>query len=810
MQQINERYLRAKRALFDKVYGARLNPEQCRAVFTARGPLLVLAGAGSGKTTVLVNRIAYLIKYGNAYFSEDTPEGIVPEAVAALESAVELEVDEINDILPQFISEPSEPWRILAITFTNKAANEIKNRILTSFDDPSIAASVWAGTFHSVCMRILRKHGELVGLRDGFSIYDTDDKKRMISDCMKALGIEEKTLSPRSVADAISRAKDELKGADGLSGGIDPRSKKIAEIYTLYEQKMKEHNAVDFDDIIMKTVELLSDNSEVREYYQNKFRYVLVDEYQDTNYAQFVLTKLLSDKHRNIMVVGDDDQSIYKFRGATVENILNFDKTYPDATVVKLEQNYRSTSRILEAANSVISKNTDRHGKKLWSNKGEGEPITLFCAEDPDSEGRYVLDKISSGTKTGGRRYSDFAILYRTNALGRALQTVFAKSGIPYKVIGDMRFYDRKEIRDMVAYLTLIISPDDNLRLKRVINEPKRKLGSATVDAIETIANTERLSMYRVMERAGEYVALGKNAEKLISFTSMINKVREEKKLPSEIITELFNVTGYRSMLLAEGFEGQGKIENVGELINGAAEYEARCLADEIEPTAEGFLEEISLVTDVDKYDESADAVVLMTMHAAKGLEFPVVFLVGMEEGIFPSQQNFGEPSELSEERRLAYVAITRAKEKLYITHARVRMMYGKTGMNPLTRFVKAEIPSELIAEERPRMAPPRARETTYNPWQRRSERPPVAYDLTEMHRPVKMSQKPEPPRGRSGAAKYGIVRFAPGARVAHDIFGEGTVVSSRDLGGDVLYEVDFDKSGKKKLMATFAKLKEI
>ena len=810
MQEIKERYLRAKRALFDKVYGARLNPEQCRAVFTSRGPLLVLAGAGSGKTTVLVNRIAYLIKYGNAYFSEDVPEGIVPEAVTALEMAAELEVDEINDILPQFITEPSEPWRILAITFTNKAANEIKNRILTSFDDPAVASSVWAGTFHSVCMRILRKHGELVGLRDGFSIYDTDDKKRMITDCMKQLGIEEKTLSPRSVADAISRAKDELKGADGLSEGIDPRSKKIAGIYRLYDKKMKEHNAVDFDDIIMKTVELLSDNAEVREYYQSKFKYVLVDEYQDTNYAQFILTKLLSDKYRNIMVVGDDDQSIYKFRGATIENILNFDKTYPDATVVKLERNYRSTSRILDAANAVISHNSDRHGKKLWSKQGEGEPITLYSAEDPDSEGRYVLDRIQNGTRTLGRKYSDYAILYRTNALGRTLQTVFAKSGIPYKVIGDMRFYDRKEIRDMVAYLTLVISPDDNLRLKRVINEPKRKIGSATVDAVEAIANSEGMSMYRVIERAGEYVALGKSAEKLTAFTEMINKVREEKKLPSEIITELFNVTGYRAMLIAEGFEGQGKLENVGELINGAAEYEARCLAEEIEPTAEGFLEEISLVTDVDKYDESADAVVLMTMHAAKGLEFPVVFLVGMEEGIFPSQQNFGEPSELSEERRLAYVAITRAKEKLYITHARTRMMYGKTGMNPLSRFVKLEIPEHLIEQHRPKSAPPRAGAAAYGSWQRRETRQTPIIDRTELDRPVDMARRPAQPRGKSGAAKYGIVRFAPGARVAHDIFGEGTVVSSRDLGGDVLYEVDFDKTGKKKLMATFAKLKEI
>ena len=807
MQELSEKYLRAKRALFDRVYGERLNPEQCRAVFTARGPLLVLAGAGSGKTTVLVNRIAYLIKYGNAYFSDFIPEGLTAEAVKALEDAAEFDVSEIGDVLPQFISEPAEPWRVLAITFTNKAANEIKSRLLSSFEDTGIASSVWAGTFHSVCMRILRKYGESVGLREGFSIYDTDDKKRMISDCMELLGIEQKTLSPRSVADAISRAKDELKGPDDIEAGVDPRGRKIAEIYRLYEKKMREHNAVDFDDIIMKTVELLKTDESAREYYQNKFKYVLVDEYQDTNYAQFVLTKLLSDKYRNIMVVGDDDQSIYKFRGATVENILNFDKTYPDATVIKLERNYRSTTRILDAANAVIGHNSDRHGTRLWSKKGEGEPITLRRADNPDGEGRYILDRISSGARTQGRRYSDYAILYRTNALGRALQTVFAKSGIPYRVIGDMRFYDRKEIRDMVAYLTLIISPDDDLRLKRVINEPKRKIGAATVDAVESIANSSALSMYTVMERAGEYTALLKSAEKLTAFTAMINKVREEKRLPSEILTELFDVSGYRAMLIAEGFEGQGKIENVQELINGAAEYEARCLAEETEPTAAGFLEEISLITDVDKYDETADAVVLMTMHAAKGLEFPVVFLAGMEEGIFPSQQNFGEPSELSEERRLAYVAITRAKEKLYITYATERMMYGKTTYNQLSRFVKQEIPSHLIEEDKPRTAPPRAA-GNYSSWQR--ERKAPSYNLTEMHRPVDIAPKIERVRSKAGAAEYGIVRFAPGARVVHDIFGDGTIISSRDLGGDVLYEVDFDTAGKKKLMATFAKLKAV
>ena len=807
---LREKYLNAKRKLFDKVYEARLNSEQRKAVFTTRGPLLVLAGAGSGKTTVLVNRIVYLIKFGNAYFDQTVPEGLTEEAVSALEAALELEPFEIEELLLQFISEPAAPWSVLAITFTNKAAGEIRARLDAAFSDNGVSSDVWAGTFHSVCMKILRKFCEAAGLTSGFSIYDTDDKKRMISDCMKTLNIDEKSLAPRAVADAISRAKDNLFGPDDMDISSDPRSKKIIEIYRLYEKKMREHNAVDFDDIIMKTVRLLRENPDILSYYQRKFRYVLVDEYQDTNPAQFELTRLLSGGHRNIMVVGDDDQSIYKFRGATVENILSFDKHYPDAAVIKLEQNYRSTTTILEAANSVIKHNTDRHGKRLWSAKGEGEPISVYNAKNPDGEGRFILDKISTGVKTGGRKYSDFAVLYRLNALGRSLQTVFSKSGIPYRVLGDMRFYDRKEIKDMVAYLTVTVSPQDNLRLKRVINEPKRKIGAATVDAIEQIAEATGLPMFTVMERAEEYTALLKSAEKLAGFTRLISRIREEKKLPSEMLSALFLDTGYREMLVNEGFEGRGKIENVEELINGAAEYEQRCYAEEIEPTVEGYLEEIALITDIDKYDDTQDAVVLMTMHAAKGLEFPVVFLSGMEEGIFPSQQNFGEPSELSEERRLAYVAITRAKEKLYITHSAERMMYGKTTINRLSRFAKLEIPYNLIREERDRSVPPRmsAYQSSYGrssgePYQRE-------YNLSELRRAADISPKQPPKTRKNGASEYGVERFSPGTRVNHATFGDGVIASARDMGGDVLYEVSFDSVGTKKLMATYAKLKRI
>lgn len=806
---MKNRYLSAKRALFDKVYGSFLNPEQCRAVFTVKGPLLVLAGAGSGKTTVLVNRISYIIKYGNAYFSEYAPSTLCEEDVLAFENALKLTPDEISDILPEFIVEPCPPWSVLAITFTNKAANEIKERLVKTFNDEEMAKAIWAGTFHSICMRILRKFGDRVGLREGFSIYDTDDKKRLVTMCMKELDIDEKRLSPKVVCTKISEAKDTLKYPDDMEDSRDPRVRDIVEIYKLYQKRLSEYNAVDFDDIIMKAVELLQEERDVREYYQNKFKYVLVDEYQDTNYAQFVLTKILSDGHRNIMVVGDDDQSIYKFRGATIENILNFDKTYEDATVVKLEQNYRSTGNILAAANAVISNNGDRHDKKLWCDKGDGAKIVLREVEDQNAEGRYIVDRITKSIREEGRRYSDFAILYRVNALGRSLQTTFAKSGVPYRVLGDMGFYDRKEIKDIFAYLSVFYSADDNLRLKRIINEPKRKIGQATVDTIEQLASLMGTSMYNVIKNAEEYSVITKNVDRLREFADIFEGIRETK-LPSVAIEQLFTRSGYRDMLIAEGFEGETKIENVEEFISAAVEYEKRCEESEIEPTMSGFLEEISLISDVDKYDANADAVVLMTVHSAKGLEFPVVFLAGMEDGIFPSIQNIGEPSEMSEERRLAYVAITRAKDKLFITHAKSRLMYGKSAYNMLSRFIKQEVPPHLIEFDRPRPVPPRM-QPSQRPMQPRYQETERSY-FREFNRPVDIgnSSKPKSPVGKSGAAQYGIERYSIGQRVRHAMFGEGSILSSRDMGGDVLYEVKFDSGETKKLMATFARLEKI
>ena len=804
---IKDEFIKAKRALFDKVYGEFLNPEQCEAVFTADGPLLVLAGAGSGKTTVLVNRVAYLIKYGNAYFSEHVPDEVDADTVEALKAALLMDPEDISEILPQFISSPCPPWSVLAITFTNKAAGEIKERLLKTFGDEETARSVWAGTFHSICLRILRKYGDRVGLREGFSIYDTDDKKRMITACMKELDIDEKRLAPKAVASAISIAKDKLEGPDDIEVSRDPRSKDVKEIYALYNQRMMANNAVDFDDIIMLCVRLLQENEDILDYYQNKFRYVLVDEYQDTNYAQFVLTKLIADKRRNIMVVGDDDQSIYRFRGATIENILNFDTTYPDAKVVKLEQNYRSTASILAAANAIIANNTERHEKKLWCAKGEGEKVVVKEAYDQNDEGRYIVDKIIKGIRLEGRKYSDFAVLYRVNALGRALQTAFTKSGVPYRVIGDMGFYDRKEVKDMIAYISVMSYPGDNLRLKRIINEPKRKIGATTVEAIESLANSNGLSMYEIIKRIDDYPVLSKSKDKLVQFISLIEEVKSSSALPSAMIGDIFEKSGYHDMLKAEGFEGEGKIENINEFITAALEYEKRMADNGEEPTLTGFLEEVFLISDVDKYDEDADAVVLMTVHASKGLEFPVVFLAGMEDGIFPSGQDRDSESEMSEERRLAYVAITRAKEMLYISYAKSRMMYGRTLYGMLSCFIREELPAELTVRDVPKREPPR-QSAYYNMGRNddRASRPSVGFG--------ELARKPEIGNNttdrRRGAEKFGVEKISSGERVSHAIFGEGAVISARDMGGDVLYEVRFDNGQTKKLMATFAKLKKI
>lgn len=803
MNDLRERYLAARRRLFDRYYEGILNKEQKKAVMTVNGPLLILAGAGSGKTTVLVRRIVFLIKYGNAYYSTAVPEGLDEASVCDMERAArEFPREEIEYILPEFITEPCPPWSVLAITFTNKAANEIRERLRAAFEDrPDVADEIWAGTFHSICVRILRRHGERVGYASNFSIYDTEEKKRLVTECMKRLNIDEKILPVRTVMNAISREKDSLRAPADMQGG-DLRLSHVRRIYEAYQERLAANNALDFDDIIMKTVELLEKNPDVLAQYQHRFRYVSVDEYQDTNYAQFRLTELLSGGYRNIMVVGDDDQSIYKFRGATIENILNFDKTYPDATVIKLEQNYRSTKNILDAANAVIANNTERHEKSLWCAAGEGEKITLHHSATQEREAAYIIDKMADLVVHEHRRYRDFAVLYRVNEMARALEAAFAKSGVPYRVLGGQRFFDRREIRDIVAYLVLIENGKDDQKLRRVINEPKRKIGQATVDAVATIAAESGVSMLRVMENAEGYPELSKAAPRLSAFVSLIEGLREKKSAPvSELVELVLEKTGYLRMLEEEGEEGITRIDSVKELVSAAVEYEKRAGES---ASLGGFLEEVALVSDVDKYDADADAVVLMTIHSAKGLEFPVVFLAGMEEGIFPGVQSMHSPEDMQEERRLAYVAITRAKERLYMTRAHSRLLYGRTQLNPLSPFLR-EIPSTLLAEEDDRTPlfgskrePSAIGSGAYAP--RKTQSPGIGGEFFR--------------RADAAGAKYSPapkpicpVALDAGTRVRHATFGDGKILSARDMGGDVLYEVAFDNGQTKKLMATFAKL---
>ena len=793
---LEQRYINAKRALFDKAY-ASLNDKQREAVFAVNAPLLVLAGAGSGKTTVLVKRIGFILKYGNAYHCEDVPFDISEEEVLRMETARDLPKEEFLPLLSDFAVNACEPWRMLAITFTNKAAGEIKSRLAAELGDEEIAKEVWAGTFHSICMRILRVNADKIGFPPGFSIYDAEDSKKAIAAAMKAVNVDEKAFPIKSVMHTISAAKDKLMTPDMLedSDTSDFRIRKIAAIYRAYQEELGRSSAMDLDDIIKKTVELLQSNEDIRKYYQRKFRYVCVDEYQDTNYAQFVLTSLLAGEHRNLMVVGDDDQSIYKFRGATIENILNFDKVFGEAKVIKLEQNYRSTGIILDAANAVIANNVGRKGKSLWTAAERGERITVKKLDDQNGESRYVTDTIARAVASGKAAFRDFAVLYRNNAQSSGIERAFAKGGIPYRMLGGLRFNDRKEIRDIVAYLHLIANRNDRERLLRIINVPRRKIGEVTLSAVDAISREENRSLFWVMEHADRYKALEKSAGKLMEFAALINNLASMEGTVSleALVRQTIDKSGYRQMLIEQGETEKERLDNLEEFVSGVIEYEAS-LRDEpdMQPTLVGFLEENALVADVDKYDEKADAVVMMTIHSAKGLEFPVVFLVGMEDGIFPGMQSIlGSVAEIEEERRLAYVAITRAKRELFVTHAQSRLLYGKTQYNPPSRFLD-EIPKELLNEEMPRR---RAFATA-------NEDFPDTYQSAPRFERVTIGQ----PLRKGGAGET----FSAGDRVHHMTFGDGEVLSVKSMGADTLYEIVFDTVGTKKLMASFAKLKRI
>ena len=801
---MNTEFIKLKKELFDRYYSF-LNDMQRQAVYTINGPLLILAGAGSGKTTVLVNRIAHMIRYGNAVEDQYVPGDLDEGMLAEMRRALEMPREELGEYLTAFTSNAPKAWSVLAITFTNKAAREIKNRLADAFGEESSEASeIWAGTFHSVCLRLLRRWCKDIGYTDGFGICDTDDSKKLISACMKQLNIDDRQLPIKNVMNLIGRAKDRLLTPEDFAAeaGTDFKLKQVSKIYTLYQNRLRSTNLMDFDDIIMQTVTLLENNEEAREYVQNKFRYVCVDEYQDTNKAQLHLTMLFSGKYNNIMVVGDDDQSIYRFRGATIENILNFEKTYRNARVIKLEQNYRSTKNILDAANGVIAKNETRHDKKLWTAGNAGDKIALRKLGNQNDEARFLSDQILADMRAKGYRYRDFAVLYRTNAQSRNIEQAFAKGGIPYRMLGGLRFYDRAEIRDIIAYLCVINNPLDDIRLKRIINVPRRGIGDKSIVTAESLALAGGYSLLEFIRHATEYSAIPQAAAKsMVSFAALIDELRAKaaQNKVSDLIRSVVEITGYGKMLEAAGEEEADRIDNIGELISSAAQYEQSTDA----PSLSEFLEDVALVSDVDKYDETADAVVLMTIHSAKGLEFPVVFLPGMEEGLFPGRQSILNPDEIEEERRLAYVAITRAKTKLYITHVHNRMLNGSTQYNPLSRFAE-EIPPELVEEI-----------DSYGSMHKSAH--PVNFGHTApsytSHRTTTPSfGRPSTSAARTAiptAAKTPLPSFSAGDRVRHMTFGEGVILSTKNMGGDILYEIAFDKVGTKKLMATYARLKK-
>lgn len=773
-----------------------MNDKQRQAIFHVKGPLLILAGAGSGKTTVIVNRIANIVKYGNAYHSKEVRFEPTDRDIRYMRAYLDGDEDLRFDIEDLLSVEPARPWQILAITFTNKAANELKERLEKMLGEE--AKDIWASTFHSSCVRILRRDGEVLGYGKNFTIYDTDDSKRLIKECQRLLNISESSLSYKTIIGEISKAKDSLISPDEYmqNAGKDARLVRIAQVYKMYQEEMKKANAMDFDDIIVNTVKLLEKYSDVREYYQNKFRYIMVDEYQDTNHAQYKLTELLAGAHRNICVVGDDDQSIYRFRGATIENILSFEHRYAESEIIRLEQNYRSTQTILDVANEVISNNKKRKGKSLWTANGAGDKVVINTAYDESDEATFVADRISDNVSTGRYNFSDHAVLYRMNAQSNSIERTLVRSGIPYRIIGGHRFYERQEIRDAIAYLTVINNPEDNVRLRRIVNVPKRGIGDTTINKASEISSGLGISLYEVFRHSDEYEALKRSSKKLIAFCDLIETLSENvDKIPlDELFSDIISKTDYLGHLRLDKEKGEERIENIYELVSNLKTYES----ENEDPTLAGFLEEVALMTDIDNYNAQQDAVVMMTIHSAKGLEFPVVFLPGMEEGIFPGIQSMYNPDDVEEERRLAYVGITRAKEKLYISHANMRMLFGSTTRNLPSRFV-IEIPDALTER------------TGRQPASQRTFDSLVRGDYEDRNYSgngylSKINQKPL----ATSTPKAPTVSYNVGDSVMHKVFGKGVIVSSKPMGSDAMLEIAFEKAGTKKLMANYAKLQKI
>ncbi len=684
----------------EKQFG-RLNDMQRQAVFITDGPLLILAGAGSGKTTVLVNRIANLIRFGSAHGSRETPREVTEDDIKALRTAIMMGTDVPFWLDGMMRRNAVRSWNIMAITFTNKAAGELKARLRAMLGDEA-GDEVFAATFHSACVRILRRYAEEIGWPRSFTIYDTDDAQRVMKNVYKELSVDDKFLPVKSALNQLSRWKDQLVSPEEAmqSSAGNTKGALAARIYTCYEKHLKDAGAFDFDDLIYQTVELLQNNREVREYYQTKYRYLLVDEYQDTSVAQFQLVSLLTGPEKNICVVGDDDQSIYRFRGATIENILNFEKYFPGTKTIRLEQNYRSSSNILNAANCVIQHNTERKGKELWTQNGEGEKVHLYHAENEQEEAEHIAEVIGEHVKAGGH-LADHAILYRMNAQSAPIENYFTRAGIPHKILGGQRFNDRKEVKDIHSYMSIVANPQDDVRLRRIINEPARKIGATTVEVIADLAAQQGVGMLEIIGHADEYARLSRAVMPLLKFWQMYQSLRDAlETVPLDQFAEkVIELTGYKQMLeqqIAQGHEdARDRLENLGQLVNNVKTY---CDQRGAEATLEGYLEEIALISDIDNYNADADQVVLMTIHSAKGLEFPYVFLVGLEEGVFPSEMSRYSEADLEEERRLAYVGITRAKKELYLSNSVTRMLYGQTRRNELSRFV-AEIEPEYLDE---------------------------------------------------------------------------------------------------------------
>ena len=743
-----------------------LNDKQYEAVVNTEGPCLVIAGAGSGKTKVLTHKIAYLLQEKNIL-----------------------------------------PWNILAITFTNKAANEMKERIELLVGDK--AKDMWVGTFHSICVRILRKFIDRIGFDSSFIIFDSSDQKTLVKRCLKELDIDEKILNDRSCLSEISNAKNDMLEPDAYSAKVhgDYRREKIAEVYEMYQKRLKENNAIDFDDIINYTIKILMDNPDILEYYSDKFKYVLVDEYQDTNKAQFTLVTMLASKNGNITVVGDNDQGIYSFRGADISNILNFERDFPGTKIIKLEQNYRCTGNILKAANAVIKNNEVTYKKELWTENDIGNLPKVYSANNEYDEGTYIVEQIEHLRREEYYKYSDFAILYRMNTQSRAIEDILRRENIPYKIVGGLKFYERKEIKDIISYLRLIQNPVDNLSLKRIINEPKRGIGKTSLDKIEELSNNTGVSMYEIIEHADQY-GLNRvflNSREFVNCIEELRAKKDEMQI-SELIKEVLKKSGYTKALENENtIEAENRIENLDEFLTVAIEFEEESADNKLSD----FLEGITLSSDIDDMEETDESVTLMTLHSAKGLEFPVVFLVGMEEGIFPGYKSISEPKELEEERRLCYVGITRAKENLFLTCSKQRTIFGSTSCNPVSRFLK-EIPSELLdgydnalgEKKETNIFGDSKYSWTYGSRDNKTSNNGFMFRTAENF--LNSLNK------KSSGNNVDLSKYKSGVRVFHKKFGEGTISNVEPEGDDLKVDINFDKIGHKRLMAKFANLEVI